>query len=133
MRATPKHCKDIIKLAKEGNILNYGTMFYSILMAFSWIYVVIGEDDQVIAYTCYAIIPGSNSAFSFQTAVAPKYRSKKIGREFLAHIEGILKKQQITTLYAHCLKPRVVNLMKKLNWKVVIKVLKIALVKKKIR
>jgi GNAT superfamily N-acetyltransferase len=133
VKATPKHCKRIVELAKEGEIFNYTLLFYSLLIALGWIYVVLDDDNSVIAYTCYAVIPVFKAAFSFQTAVAAEHRSKKIGSELIDFTYDLLKKQGVKTIYAHCLKPRVVRLMERLGWEVMIKVMEVAFVRKKIR
>lgn len=133
-RATPKHCQRVVELAKEGDILNYTLPFYSLLMALGWLYIVQDEKKEVIAYTCYLIIPGTRTAFSVQTAVAKEHRSKKIGAKLLAYLEDELReKYRVTALYAHVFKPRVVKLLQRLGWKLVVNLLDVALVKKKLR
>jgi GNAT superfamily N-acetyltransferase len=133
-RGTPKHCKKIIQLAKQGDLFNYTHMFYSLLIMLGWLYVAVNENDEVIAYSCYAIVPVTGLAFSFQTAVDPNYRNMNIGADFLAHLEVILKKRHgVQTLFAHCLKPRVVKYLQRKKWEVVFNILRVALVKKQLR
>jgi GNAT superfamily N-acetyltransferase len=133
-RATPKHCKSIIAIAKEGQLFNYTFLLYATLIALGWAYVVLDRKGKVVGYSCYALIPFSKKAFSIQSAFTKECRGKGFGTKLLGFIcKEVQRIHRTDTIYAHILKPRVLKLINKLGWKSIASVLGIFLVKKKIR
>ncbi len=133
VKATPKHCKRIVELAKEGELFNYTLLFYSLLLTLGWLYIAV-DDEAVIGYVCFVVIPGARIAFNLQICIDKEHRSKNIGADLLSFMEKTLKeKHKVKTVYAHCLKPRVVKLLQRLKWEVILNILEVAFVQKELR
>jgi len=134
LRATPKHAKDMVSIAKEGLIFNYSTLIYAILISMGWAYVILDKDNNVVGYSCYILLPLSRKAFSIQSSLRESCQGKGLGTKLLGFIcEKVKRTERVDTIYAHILKPRVLKLCKKLGWKSVASILGIFLIKKKIR
>lgn len=132
-KATPKHCPDILRIGREGGLFNYTHLFYAMLIALGWVYVIL-DSDTVIGYVCYLAFPIIRKTFTLQIGITESYRGQGIGAnslDFLCH--EVKRKHKTNTILAHTLKPRVVRLFQRQSWKVIASVLGIFLVKKKIR
>ena len=132
-RATPKHCFDIIKICREGQLFEYNHFFYALLVALGWAYVAVIE-DQVVGYICYLNFPIISRAFLLQVGVTKSYRGQGLGSKLINDTcNKIKRKYRVETVMAHTLKPRVVKLFNRQRWSIITSILGVFLVAKKIR
>ena len=126
-----KHLTKVVEIAKEGKVFCYPRIFYAILAIFGWLYVVV-KDEQVIGYFCYVALPIINRAFFLQIGITEQYRGQGLGTHCLeSFCEHVETKYKITTVWAHTLKPRVVKLLQRQRWKIIMDILGVIFFKKK--
>lgn len=132
-RATPKHCSDVIKICREGQLFEYSYFLYALLVALGWIYVAV-VDKQVVGYICYLNLPIISRAFLLQVGVTQSCRGQGLGSRLIENTcDVVSKKHGVDVVMAHTLRPRVVKLFNKQRWSIITSILGVFLVAKKIR
>lgn len=115
-KAMPKHCKEIMAIAKDGQVFNYW-LVYAFLVFLGWTLVMLDKQGKVMGYTCFAPIPFSRVTFTIQAAFKPEHRNKGLGThllDFTCHFLRVTHNSH--KLYAHTLKPRVFRFLKRMGW-----------------
>jgi GNAT superfamily N-acetyltransferase len=129
-KGKPEHFEKILAIAAEGNLFIYPKILFSILSLFGWLYVGI-KDEKVVGYFCYIALPIVNRAFLLQIGIEKKSRGQGMGTQFLEMFcDHVKTEHKITTVLAHTLKPRVVKLLQRQSWKIILDILGVIFVRK---
>jgi len=63
-------------------------------------FVFVEAADQLVAYSCYGPIPGTQSSYDlYWIAVTPQQQGKGLGKKLLQHTEKLVEAKKATQLY----------------------------------
>jgi len=105
--ALPEEWRIISQIAKSTGIWNY-RLFYKYLARRKKVLVSVNEQDIIVGYTAYFLLPLKNS-FSLQTGVLPEFQGFGVGSSLFNALLGRLEEAGCKTLYVHTLKPMIVK------------------------
>ena len=108
--ALPEEWRIIGQIAKNAGIWNYHS-FYKHLARRKKVLVSINEQDIIVGYTAYFLLPFKNS-FSLQTGVLPEFQGFGVGSNLFNEMLKRLEDAECKVLYAHTLKPHIVKWLK---------------------